>query len=191
MQAIGKRRWTIAGGRIPLESNGTEPEFTSRDEIAVLNCCDSPARLRIHIHYADRPAVGPYEGGVAAGRARRTRFNDLIFPGALPLDGFSAQPPTRIFPWSCIFPASTAAQHRAARWRRRPMRSGTFKGADDERGAVVLELGHLWNRRAQIFGRKWRRDRRLHRSQGARVLSALSGHRLCLALALLQVPLCR
>ncbi|MDE3815063.1 sensory rhodopsin transducer [Sinorhizobium meliloti] len=86
MQAIGKRRWTIAGGRIPLESNGPEPEFTSRDEIAVLNCCDSPARLRIHIHYADRPAVGPYEVEVAAGRVRRIRFNDLIFPEALPLD---------------------------------------------------------------------------------------------------------
>ncbi|MDE4604481.1 sensory rhodopsin transducer [Sinorhizobium meliloti] len=86
MQAIGKRRWTIAGGRIPLESNGTEPEFTSRDEIAVLNSCDSPARLRIHIHYADRPAVGPYEVEVAARRVRRIRFNDLIFPEALPLD---------------------------------------------------------------------------------------------------------
>ncbi|WP_027991346.1 sensory rhodopsin transducer [Sinorhizobium meliloti] len=86
MQAIGKRRWTIAGGRIPLESNGPEPEFTSRDEIAVLNCCDSPARLRIHIHYADRPAVGPYEVKVAARRVRRIRFNDLIFPEALPLD---------------------------------------------------------------------------------------------------------
>lgn len=86
MQAIGKRRWTIAGGLIPLESNGPEPEFTSRDEIAVLNCCDSPARLRIHIHYADRPAVGPYEVEVAARRVRRIRFNDLIFPEALPLD---------------------------------------------------------------------------------------------------------
>ncbi|QKN16692.1 sensory rhodopsin transducer (plasmid) [Sinorhizobium meliloti WSM1022] len=86
MRAIGKRRWTIAGGRIPLESNGPEPEFTSRDEIAVLNCCDSPARLRIHIHYADRPAVGPYEVEVAVRRVRRIRFNDLIFPEALPLD---------------------------------------------------------------------------------------------------------
>ncbi|WP_457811059.1 sensory rhodopsin transducer [Sinorhizobium meliloti] len=71
---------------MPLESNGPEPEFTSRDEIAVLNCCDSPARLRIHIHYADRPAVGPYEVEVAARRVRRIRFNDLIFPEALPLD---------------------------------------------------------------------------------------------------------
>ncbi len=86
MRAIGKRRWTIAGGHIPLESNGPEPEFTSRDEIAVLNCSDSPARLRIHIHYADRPAVGPYELEVAARRVRRVRFNDLIFPEALPLD---------------------------------------------------------------------------------------------------------
>lgn len=86
MRAIGKRRWTIAGGRIPLESNGPEPEFTSRDEIAVLNCCDSPAKLRIHIHYADRPAVGPYEVEAAARRVRRIRFNDLIFPEALPLD---------------------------------------------------------------------------------------------------------
>ena len=86
MQAIGKRRWTIAGGRIPLESNGPEPEFTSRDEIAVLNSSNSPAKLRINIHYADRPAVGPYEVEVAARRVRRIRFNDLIFPEALPLD---------------------------------------------------------------------------------------------------------
>lgn len=86
MKAIGKRRWTIAGGHIPLESNGPEPEFTSRDEIAVLNCSGSPARLRIHIHYADRPPVGPYELEIAARRVRHIRFNDLIFPEALPLD---------------------------------------------------------------------------------------------------------
>ncbi|MDX0968632.1 sensory rhodopsin transducer [Sinorhizobium medicae] len=86
MEAIGKRRWTIAGGHIPLGSNGMEPEFTSRDEIAVLNCSDSPARLRIQIHYADRPVVGPYDVEIAARRVRRIRFNDLIFPEALPLD---------------------------------------------------------------------------------------------------------
>ncbi|WP_322886231.1 sensory rhodopsin transducer (plasmid) [Sinorhizobium medicae] len=86
MEAIGKRRWTIAGGHIPLGSNGMEPEFTSRDEIAVLNCSDSPARLRIQIQYADRPVVGPYDVEIAARRVRRIRFNDLIFPEALPLD---------------------------------------------------------------------------------------------------------
>ncbi len=130
MQAIGKRRWTIAGGRIPLESNGPEPEFTSRDEIAVLNCCDSPARLRIHIHYADRPAVGPYEVEVAARRVRRIRFNDLIFPEALSLDEDFGAVIYADIPVVVQFTASTAAQHRAARWRPRPMRSGTFKGAD-------------------------------------------------------------
>ncbi|WP_027998173.1 sensory rhodopsin transducer [Sinorhizobium arboris] len=85
MEAIGRRRWTISGGHIPLESNGPEPAFTSRDEIAVLNCSGKAARLRIHIHYADRPAVGPYEVEVAGRRVRRIRFNDLIFPEALPL----------------------------------------------------------------------------------------------------------
>ncbi|MDK1387715.1 sensory rhodopsin transducer [Sinorhizobium sp. 8-89] len=86
MQAFGKKRWAIAGGHIPLESNGPEPEFTSRDELAVLNCSDSAARIRMHIHYADRPAVGPYELEIAPRRVRHIRFNDLIFPEALPLD---------------------------------------------------------------------------------------------------------
>ncbi|THK37837.1 sensory rhodopsin transducer [Ensifer sp. MPMI2T] len=86
MQALGKRRWAMAGGHIPLESNGPEPEFTSRDELSVLNCSDTAARIRIHIHYADRPAVGPYELEIAAKRVRHIRFNDLIFPEAPPLD---------------------------------------------------------------------------------------------------------
>ena len=37
MEPFGKTRWIIPGGHIPLESIGHEPEFTSRDQIAILN----------------------------------------------------------------------------------------------------------------------------------------------------------
>ncbi len=86
MKPIGRTTWAIPGGHIPLQSHGHEPEFTSRDELSVLNASDVEAHLEITIYYADREPVGPYRLTVPARRTRHVRFNDLIDPQAIPLD---------------------------------------------------------------------------------------------------------
>jgi hypothetical protein len=83
--AIGHKLWVIPGGCIPETGTGREPEFTSRDELCVLNTGDSDAQLEITLYYSDRDPVGPYPLTVAARRVRQVRFNDLIDPAATPL----------------------------------------------------------------------------------------------------------
>jgi hypothetical protein len=82
----GHRRWAIAGGHIPLESHGPEPEFTSFERICLLNAGDEKAEVELAIHYSDAEPVGPYRLCVGARRVRHVRFNDLIDPLAMPLD---------------------------------------------------------------------------------------------------------
>lgn len=86
MKEIGRTTWAIAGGRIPLESTGREPDFTSRDELCLLNTGPREARVEITIFYGDRDPVGPYRVGVGARRTRHVRINDLIDPLAVPLE---------------------------------------------------------------------------------------------------------
>jgi hypothetical protein len=83
--AIGHKVWVIPGGHIPETGAGREPDFTSRDELCVLNAGDGTARLEIMLYYEDREPVGPYPLDVAARRVRHVRFNDLIDPAAMPL----------------------------------------------------------------------------------------------------------
>ena len=86
MSPIGRRRWAIAGGRIPFGSTGREPDLSSHDAIAVLNAGPRGVEVRITIFFADREPLGPYTLAVAARRVRRLRVNDLIDPQAVPLD---------------------------------------------------------------------------------------------------------
>ncbi len=86
MKPIGKTLWALPGGRIPLQSSGREPDFTSRDELCLLNAGEQTAHVEITIFYADRDPVGPYRLTVAARRTRAVRFNDLIDPAAIPLE---------------------------------------------------------------------------------------------------------
>ena len=86
VNSIGKTRWAIAGGHIPLSSTGPEPELTSHDKLCLLNTNDREAQVEITILYADHEPVGPYPLTVKARRARHVRFNDLINPEAMPLD---------------------------------------------------------------------------------------------------------
>jgi hypothetical protein len=86
MKTIGKKIWAIPGGRIPLRSNGPEPEFVSSDELCILNAAKKDARIQITIFYTDHDPVGPYPLTVPARRTRHIRFNDLINPQAMPLD---------------------------------------------------------------------------------------------------------
>lgn len=83
--SIGRRRWVVPGGHVPLASTGREPEHTSCDIISILNAGDNEARIEMTVHYADREPVGPYPLVVRARRVRRVRVNDLIDPAALPL----------------------------------------------------------------------------------------------------------
>ncbi len=86
MKAIGRTKWAIPGGHIPLRSHGHEPEHTSRDELGILNTGEAEAHLEMTIFYADRDPVGPYRLTIPGRRTRHVRLNDLIDPEAIPLD---------------------------------------------------------------------------------------------------------
>lgn len=86
MSTIGSKRWAIPGGHIPLRSTGHEPEFTSRDQLHLLNTSDADASVVMVIYYSDRDPAGPYSLQVPARRVRVVRFNDLIDPQAIPLE---------------------------------------------------------------------------------------------------------
>jgi hypothetical protein len=85
MREIGRKSWAIPAGRIPPHGTGREPEFTSRDELCLLNATAEDASVEITIFYTDRDPVGPYPLTVEARRVRHVRFNDLIDPEAIPM----------------------------------------------------------------------------------------------------------
>lgn len=85
MREVGSRVWAVPAGRIPPHTTGPEPEFTSRDELCILNATGEEASLQITIFYTDRDPVGPYTLTVGARRVRHVRFNDLIDPEAIPM----------------------------------------------------------------------------------------------------------
>jgi hypothetical protein len=68
VKAPGKKLWVIPGGHIPLATTGPEPEFTSCDQVSVLNGGGRMAIIVITVYYADREPVGPvfpYPGAAA------------------------------------------------------------------------------------------------------------------------------
>lgn len=84
-QPIGKTRWELAGGRVPVDSTGPEPELVSHDKVCLLNAGEEMATVALTLYYADGRVAGPYPLSVAAERVRHTRINDLIDPYAPPL----------------------------------------------------------------------------------------------------------
>jgi hypothetical protein len=86
MAEIGSKVWAIPAGRIPPHTSGREPEFTSRDELCILNANEEDANLKITVFYTDRDPVGPYPLTVGGRRVLHVRFNDLINPEAIPMD---------------------------------------------------------------------------------------------------------
>lgn len=84
-EGIGHRVWVVPGGHIPFPSHGLEPEFTSFDQLCLLNCTDRPAATETTIFYDDQEPTGPYRIVVPARRIRHVRFNDLIDPEAIQL----------------------------------------------------------------------------------------------------------
>jgi hypothetical protein len=94
---LGCRVWAVPGGRIPGVSHGIEPEFTSFDQICILNTSDRAARLQLTIYYEDDEPAGPYPLAVDARRVRHVRLNDLVDPEAIYLGR----------PYGCVVEAST------------------------------------------------------------------------------------
>lgn len=80
----GKKKWAIAEGYIPAESNGPEPEMLSHETVCILNANDSEASVRLMIYYADRAPAGPFIVNIPARRTRHIRFNDLKEPESIP-----------------------------------------------------------------------------------------------------------
>ncbi len=85
-EAIGRRRWAIAEGYIPGESQGAGPEMTSHEALCILNCGELDAHIRVTVFYEDRDPVGPYQLLVPARRTRHFRFNNLTDPAPIPRD---------------------------------------------------------------------------------------------------------
>lgn len=86
MKTCGKLDWALAGGKIPLMTNGEGPAQISYDKIAILNTSEEDAIIEITVFYEDEQPVGAYEIKVAAKRLRKIRFNDLIDPAAIRLE---------------------------------------------------------------------------------------------------------
>jgi hypothetical protein len=90
-EPIGRTRWAVAGGHVPVDSTGPEPEMVSHDALSVLNAGDEMADVEVTLEYAreleamDGATAGPYRSTVAPRRVEHFRVNDLIDPFAPPL----------------------------------------------------------------------------------------------------------
>lgn len=85
MSTLGRKEWAFAAGHMPDGSTGHEPDFTSRDELCLLNTTAHDACAEVTIFHVEKDAVGPYKIEVPARRVRHIRINDLIDPEAVPL----------------------------------------------------------------------------------------------------------
>jgi hypothetical protein len=85
MTALGRTLWSFAGGFMPLCGTGPEPEFTSRDQLALLNTGGVTACVCVWCYFESRTPEGPYRLEVPPHRVRKVRFNELNDPTALPL----------------------------------------------------------------------------------------------------------
>lgn len=95
--ALGYRVWAVPGGHIPSISHGSEPEFTSFDQLCILNTGDEPAQLEVELYYEDDEPVRSHPVIVAARRVRHVRLNDLIDPVAIHLGR----------PYGCVIRSTT------------------------------------------------------------------------------------
>lgn len=82
---MGRTSWAFAAGFMPDGSTGREPEFTSRDELCLLNTGGEGACAEVTVFHKGDDPVGPYLIEVPARRVRHVRVNDLIDPQAIPL----------------------------------------------------------------------------------------------------------
>lgn len=85
MTGVGAQSWVFPGGAMPTTSTGVEPEFTSRDELCLLNAGERDAAVEVTVYFEDAEPSGPFRMVVAARRVFHVRINDLIDPHAIPL----------------------------------------------------------------------------------------------------------
>ncbi|GGH47930.1 sensory rhodopsin transducer [Microbacterium album] len=85
MTALGTTTWVFSAGNVPPQSTGAEPEFTSRDELCLLNTGDADTHVELWVYFEDRDPSGPFPITVGARRVCHRRINDLIDPHAIPL----------------------------------------------------------------------------------------------------------
>lgn len=86
MTTLGRKRWAIADGYIPGESNGPAPALTSHEACCILNASAEKARIAISIFFENREPAGPYHFQVGARRTRHLRFNEFNHPESIPRD---------------------------------------------------------------------------------------------------------
>jgi len=84
--AVGRKRWAIAEGYIPGQSQGPEPEMESHEAACFLNATEADAHVCITIFFENREPVGPYCLTVSARRTLHVRFNNLTDPEPIPRD---------------------------------------------------------------------------------------------------------
>ncbi|GAA1168168.1 sensory rhodopsin transducer [Nesterenkonia sandarakina] len=84
-KTMGRTSWAFAAGFMPDGSTGHEPEFTSRDELCLLNTGSETVCAEVTVFHVEDDPVGPYLIEVPASRVRHVRINDLIDPQAIPL----------------------------------------------------------------------------------------------------------
>ena len=54
----GRKTWVFAGGFITVASKGKEPDFVSKDIIAILNTTHQDATVKMTFYYTDAATVG-------------------------------------------------------------------------------------------------------------------------------------
>ncbi len=86
MEPLGRKRWAIADGYIPGQSQGPAPELTSHEAVCFLNVSERDANVSMTVFFGDRDAAGPYRFTVGARRTLHLRFNDLADPEPIPRD---------------------------------------------------------------------------------------------------------
>jgi hypothetical protein len=79
----GCTRWVIADGYIP-EGRDPDPRFDSHETACILNAGGQTVQVTIHLYFADRDPLGPFQVMIPAHRTLHLRFNDLYDPVAVP-----------------------------------------------------------------------------------------------------------
>jgi hypothetical protein len=82
---IGRRRWAIANGFLPVaDPTGATPGPAGYEAAFVLNGGDSDARLEVTVYFEDREPAGPYQVTVSRRRMMPLHLDQLGEPDPIP-----------------------------------------------------------------------------------------------------------
>jgi len=74
MNTLGKKRWIIPDGFLPVKSNG---DFVSHEAICVLNIGERDANVKISIYFEDREPMEDFVAICAAKRTNHIRLDQI------------------------------------------------------------------------------------------------------------------